>query len=166
MTDAAEPAEYGDRADLAPLILAESEALRERQDKRIDDLRTRSISMVTVVSSAVALATALTKNADPAWWSVVGLIAGLILMTAGAVAVHKPKGGFVEGHNVAQLAADQYEKAVPLHVLQRDLATYTYNHYISNEDGPVAWMQGAFTLQLVGAALAVGSVVTSVLSRV
>jgi hypothetical protein len=150
------------RAETARLIYDEGRRLRELQDRRVDDIRQRSITVLSLVSSAVVIVAGLADEGVLGGRPLAIAAAAVVLMILSGVIVQVPQGGYNEGPNINQLVEIQYAEAHPGHQVLRDLGCYHYSHYRANNRGVLKWMHRGFAAELVFAAAAVVAVLAGV----
>lgn len=146
------------RLETGRLIYDEGRRLRDLQDRRVDEIRQRSITVLSLVSAAVVVVAGVSDKHHIAsgWIYLASVFVGLMVLSG--VIVHVPRGGYREGPNVQQLAERQYAEAHPAHQVMRDLGWYHYDHYRANNRGVLRSINRAFTMELVFAAFAVAAV--------
>lgn len=149
------------RAGTARLIYEEATRLRSAQDHRVNDVRQRSITVLSLVSSAVVIVVGLTSDDGMDLGTVRFAAAAVACMILSGVVVHLPL-LYNEGPNIHQLTTAQYNEAHPAHQTLRDLATYHYDHYLANNHHALRWINWGFRAELVFAAAAVLGVLIGV----
>ena len=128
---------------------------RANQDGYVNDLRSRSITVLSAVSGALLVFAAFADLAAVSRWFVGALAFGVAGMVLGAVQVHRPRGGFYKGPELQhEMTSSKNCGALDVAVRWR-IAEWTAENIRRNEDGPIAWMQWWFLLELVSAAVVV-----------
>lgn len=143
------------------LIYEEAVRIRALQEARVNDLRARSISVVSVASAALVLAAAAGRDALNGWLAastVVAIAAG----TIAAIKVQHSFGQYVEGPDIDELINVQFDTAASLASVYRDLASYHYSDYNDNEDGPIDRMRLWFTVEAVFVSVAISVLLAGV----
>ncbi len=137
---------------IAAEILAEARRLRELQEGRVDEVRRRSMTLVSLMTPAVIVVAGVAD--DPNRPLLALGVSALVLALACTALVQFAKGTYQEGPNILELTAVQYGERHPRHQLLRDLATYHFEIYRSNNGGTLADLHKWFDLQIASCAFA------------
>lgn len=152
------------RAEIARVMYDEARRLRELQDGRINDIRQRSITVLTLVSAAVVVVSGVSDTARTNSVAMQFALLAVVAMILSGVAVHVPIGGYSEGPSISDLHDHQYKDADPGYQVLRDVSLYHHQHYQDNNRGVLKWINLGFAAELIFAAAAVVAVISSALT--
>lgn len=128
---------------------------RENQETYVGMLRSRAISVLTIVSGALLIVAAFADLTSISGWFVLAAATGVGVIVLSAVQVHRPRGGFYTGPQLqGQITSSQEQGHLDVMVRWR-LAEWTAENITRNDKGPIARMQWWFLLELVAAAAVV-----------
>lgn len=131
------------------MVLEEGRRIRDLQERRVDDLRRRSVTVASLVGSSVVVVAAVRGKEFGDWRFLV--LAGLLVMFIAAGLIHMPR-DYIEGPDVESLYAASATGKFTLNALNLDMGRRHYEHWNSNNIGPIKWMTFAFVGQLTAAA--------------
>lgn len=146
------------REESSKLMYAEALRLRDLQDGRLGDMRQRSMTLLSYVTAAITLVIGFAADHDFHPAAALVAIGSIVGMVVAAVCVQSPK-NYCDGPDIAALASGAYEGADPLHRVRRDLATYHYEHFLSNEKSAVSRSARALKFQMALAGIATVAIV-------
>jgi hypothetical protein len=145
------------RDESSLLLYEEALRLRNLQDARLEDMRKRSLTLLSFVSAAVTVVVGVADEHEISTGAIWAALVMVGVMVGSAIVVQSPS-DYIDGPDIKSMASEHYEHADPGHRVRRDLATYHYDHFVKNERKPISRAADALKIEIAaggGAVIAV-----------